>query len=147
MCVGLCCVSVREITRPWLWLSALAWVDSYPMSRWLSNEQDLTVRVTHDQRGCRLSRQELVNGGWRNAWLGQNKKRNAFQNKQKNYNCTQNLIARKEMQSDKVSVETARLNRWIVKIEKKRKTERKTSRNLCHCGPQHCNGSSVQQSC
>lgn len=57
-------------------------------------------------------------------------KDNAFQNKKK-YNCTQNLIARTEMQRDRVSVETARLNRWTVKIEKRRKTQRKSSRKLC----------------
>lgn len=133
MCVGLCCVSEREITRPWLWLSALAWVDSYPMSRWLSNEQDLTVRVTHDQRGCRLSREELVNGGWRNAWLGQNKTRITLSRTKKK----KKIQLHSESDCKERNAEwqgfcgDSKTEQMDSKDCKKREKQRKSSRKLC----------------
>lgn len=119
----LCCDPVHEITRPCLWLSAPTWADSYPMSRWLSNEQDLTVHVTHDQRLSAGKKSLLLEDGETHDW-GRKKKTNLNKTKKKKYN---NLTVRIWLQGEKgrwrsrVFVVIARMKgqkRRIIKIER-----------------------------
>lgn len=81
ICINMCGYMLVLWSSTWdykamsLTLSAPTWADSYPMSRWLSNEQDLTVHVTHVQRLSAGKKSLLLEDGETHDW-GRKKKTN-----------------------------------------------------------------------
>lgn len=132
------CVWVHEITRPWLWQSALSWADSCPTSRWISNERNLTAVLAHARQGWE---EELVNGGRGNAWLGQSKteKDNSFQKKNSVNWC------RRSDREERGAVENLQWQQeWTDKRQRQARDglkdkERERQQNKSAEGPLHCN--------